>query len=392
MGRGTQNRVASLLRRGPGRVTTLPESTNHLTLDELGIDRAWLEGLESREPIRASSVAWFETPDGDPIVGLTYRCDFRAEEEYGIGKLAQAITGASDRNFQMTEEGRKHVGWFSDVNGLVLSVEPLAKQEFVWGEELRDRFGWAGDEAPAYAKEFPLQVGAVQRIEPKVDRWMTIEQLKDVGRQLGLTQMPRKKDDLYQAVAQAARENGKAENPNSWPTWFENGKTMVFRADGDEPAARVLRRLIKAAQEGYLAIGNGSSNPFGHGLMFFDARDETDGTRQQVAEQFAWYDEQMSKLQPLLDELALHGYVWYFAGNPTVLDTGDGEKKIRYWLNGLRPAEYYDQRRLPEGAVVDPEAAELFKRGGARPLANWFTLEQLTPEAVLEQARASAAK
>lgn len=385
MGRGSQTFTDKILRRG-GKV----ESTNQLALAELGIDRAWLEAQPNEDWPRASTVAWFETPDGDPVVGLTYTCDFRAEEEYGIRDLVKAITGDNERNFHMTEDGARHVGWFNDVNGLILSVRPLAKQEFSWGEQLRESDAWQDDnERPVYAKEFAHRVGYVQQIEPKVDRWMTIAELKEVATTLGLSKLPRKKDDLYAVVAEACRAQGKVENPNSWPTWFEDGKTMVFRADGDEPAAKVLRRLVKAAQDGYLAIGNGSNNPYSRGLMFFDARDETDGLHQQVAEQFAWYDEQMAKLQPYLDELAMHGYVWYFAGNPRVLDRGDGEKKLRFWLNGLRTADYYDLRRLPEGAVVDEEAAELFKRGGVRPIADWFALEQLTPQAVLAKARAA---
>jgi len=359
----------------PLRVRKLsrPRSTNATALAELELTRVELEGLDDGFSSRALSVAFFETPDGDPVVGITYLCDHRAEEEWGVGNLAKALTGDDPRAFQMSRQAFRHIAFFSDRNGLILSTEPLPKQEYAWGEPVGQPEWMRGDAESYtdYARHFEQSLPWVQGINDHVNYWMTSAELREVGRKLGVEKLPRKKSELYDAVAAAARAKGEPKRPDSWPAWFHNGKQMILRADSG-PAARVLARVARAAREGFLGVGNGSSNPFSQGLLFFDVRDETEGLRKAIKERHDWHDAQMKKLAPAERELKRLGYRWYFLGRPREVAWQGEEKALRFWVNGLQLGDPW-RRETPIQA--DEEEQKLMRQ--ARDLSGWFTIPEL---------------
>jgi hypothetical protein len=358
------------------RLGTKTSSTNASALQELQLTREILEQTEDHSMGRTMNIAYFDTPDGDPVVGFTYSCDFRAEEEWGIGDLVKALTGDNPRSFHMTKKAEQYVAFFSDVNGLILSTEPLPKREYSWGEPVGQPAWTQGenDYYTDYARHFEQTLPYAQGIDDHVRSWMSVKELREVGTRFGLEKLPRKKAELYAVVAAVVREQGEPKYPDVWPAWFYNGKQLILRADTGL-GARVLARVAKAARAGQLGVGSGSSNPFSRGLLFFDARDETKGLRQAIKERHDWHDAQMKKVAPAEAELKRLGYCWYALGNPRELDSGDGKQKLRFWVNGLRLQDYYQLRRAGGTILVDEEEKAAMSQ--ARDLAGWFTVDEL---------------
>lgn len=378
MGRGADSGVALDLEQ---RAVT--EISNATALAELGLTREQLDGFDQHHSSpRSFQMISVETPDGDPIVGLQYSCDYRAEEESGMGKLRKKITGEDERNFGMTEEAAPYVAWFSDGNGLILSTERLDGNEFVWGEEIESR-GWGSSNAD-YANFWKGQMTWRVLQEAGVDYHATIPQLRAKAKELGIKPLPAKRDELFDALIETlATAAPREENdPGQWPGWFHYGNLLVLRATDDSPTARVLRRLVRAAKDGTLGIGgSGSGNPFARGFFLYETRDETEGMNEQIDAAFAYHAEKMAAAQPAADFLNSIGLRAYFLGNPRP-STGKGrvrfpdepENDTCYWVNGLRPQGYSYSAPAELREAFGDEDAQLFMKND---LSGWFTASEL---------------
>ena len=321
-------------------VGNLPWS-NKTSLRKLGLDVGDLEEKVTQwnrdlSP-RMFTVGLTETPDGEPIVGLVYQTDYRAEEEYGVRDLRKAITGDDPRNFQMTDEAKEHVAFFDGVRGMVLSTRRLPESHVKWGYEVGDPEKKIGRSfADNYESFYDSSLPYSQGVEAGRNlSWKQVTELRQIAKDLGIKPLPSRKRDLVNAISTAP--NLKRENPERWPGYFHYGNEMVFRAEGDGATAKVLEKLMDAAKHGTLGIGD-ASGPFSSGMFFYDTRDETPGLVDQREAGFDWYDEKMTELKPVADKLKEKGHNWFFLGKPHEIN---GE--IKYWLNGSSGPGYNKQ-------------------------------------------------
>lgn len=367
MGRGKRKVDTLMKRSATGRRTQ-----NEDSFARLAIDKEWLENHLPSGSTCAFTVATVDTPDGEPILGLSYSCDFRAEEEYGVGDLRKALTGTDERRFQMLPKALSKVATFSDVNGLVVSTRDLDKSEFLWGEDVvPGPYGYHAETSPDYVNSFTDRLAGIQGSE-YISSWEKISELKARAKTLGLTKLPTKKADLYDLVVATQAAQGKKKYPEDWPGWFHYGRQLVLRADGDGPTARVLKHLADAARSGTLGIGGKvGSNPFGSGLFLYDTRDETKGLKDEVDARHRWYNKQMKRLEKTEKMLKKQGFHWDFLGNPRE----DEEGIVRYWVNNLGEVQNsWQGERNPD---FDPETKALLNQLYNKIVYGWFTLEEL---------------
>lgn len=364
------------------------EVSNATALAELGLTREQLEAFDGHRYSRPRSftLASVETPDGDPIVGLEYRCDYRAEEEWGMGRLAKTVTGDENRNFGMTEKGRAHVAWFSDGSGIILSDEPLPKQVYEWGEPISTS-RWDEPRPNSieddYARFWQDDIWAGVRRELNLDYWAKVPELREAAKKLGIKPLPSKRDDLINAIAAAGAESLPREenDPGTFPGWFHDGHRFILRATDDSPTSRALKRLVRAAQDGTLGIGGSTAgNPFGRGFFIYETRDETPELNKEIDEAFAFHEAAMSAIEPVLEQLKSWGLRWYFVGNPRPSGRksehyrpAEPEGEIAYWVKGLRAEGYFSPSAELRAAFGD-EIAQLFTKND---LAGWFTGSEL---------------
>lgn len=318
---------------------------NRAAFAELGIDPATIESARREQHARMIAPTLIETPDGDPIIGLSYQTDYKAEEEWGVADLRKAITGPDPIRFAQTPEGAECIRFFSDCNGMVLSTGPRTDAELAWG----DPVGEFGDTRYRGDYEF-----ALFRIAG-IDRWTTVPELRAKAKELGVKPLPSRKEDLIAAITGRLSATGDSAGLVA-PAWFQSGNDLVIRADGDGPAARVVAKLVAAARAGRLGIGDGSG-PFHSGLVLFDAADMTPGQITEITEQHRWHAERMAELEPVKQELLDRGYRFYFLGNPKLIRRkGDSEERLYYWLNAM-------SSRNADGSYSQP--------------SGWFTLDEL---------------
>lgn len=331
------------------------DSSNQTALAELGITVQQLTDHNERPVPKSFTVAWCETPDGDPIAGIVHQCDYRAEEEYGVGDIRRAITGSDIRQFCMTESGRHHAATFSDVRGLVLTSRPLDKPEFLWGEPLHGDFqSW--DYGRAWGSALPW----TRRLDQVANTWMSMAELRNTARTLGIKPLPRSKADIVEAIL--IHPDAGHQLPDLWPGIFDSsGTTLVLRAEGETLTCRVIAKLADAIRVGTLGIGS-ASGPFHTGSFYYDTRDETPGLIQERTERFDWHDARMAELKPVKQTLEARGHRWYALGSPSVIaPKGKTEREVHYWLNGTshpryggQPYGWYTlQELLDEKFVVD---------------------------------------
>lgn len=295
---------------------------------------------------------FIDQPGGEPLAGMAYTLDFCAEEEWGAAELRRSLTGG-DRVFRIRQRGR--VGIVSDACALILSTGDLDSIEPSWSDPLP---GGRAD----HAERFTARAELTRAIRITG----TVQELRARARDLGIRTRGLRKQEVCEAIAAHPRTVAESERPECWPGWFADGRTLVLRAD-QGPAAEVMEGLREAARAGRLGITN-YQVPFGAGLFIYDTRDET---REMVAERtarFAWHDQRMAELAPVMKELAARGHSWFFLGRPTE-SVRDGVRAVRYWLNGTG--------RRPDG------------RWGRQPFG-WFTLEELLVEKFVADADARA--
>lgn len=343
---------------------------------DLGYSDADIRETEHIGP-RTFQVVVADTPDGVPLVGISYRCDYRFEEEDGVNKLHEAIRGEDVNTWRMVPSAQMKVATFRAMNdggSLIISTDVILNDPPVWGEDIvHSTTGWSNTHGSRAAADFPDREGVIRNATnpdtydswwssqlPYTQgmntelRWKKVPELKELAKAAGISPLPKVKDELIAALQAVDTP----EHPNVWPGWFHYGKTLVLRADRGI-AWHVLGMLADAAEAGELAIGGGSQ-AFSTGIGLYDARDVGPKLEAERGESAAWQKARADELEPVAEELAKRGHSWYFLGNPR--ETEDG---VQYWLNGR--------------SVRD-------NHGWFQP-AGWYTLEELLAEKFLEGAR-----
>lgn len=275
------------------------------------------------------------------IDALVYVTDYRAEEEYGTRDLRIAVTSDDKRRFKMTRKARANIRAFSDVNALMLSTKPLPDGDPTWGQTPAppwDGGGWQTRDAGNgdYPGHFSRNVIWARGLP---DPWRMsrkkMDELRADARTLGISPLPRRKDDLVGAICAHPDSLATADTPDCWPGWFHHGDLLVLRAD-DGATADALARIVDAYKAGTLGIGDGSG-VFSTGLTIYDTRQETKRLVREREAAFDWHDTQMSKVADVHQRLK-DRYTVYFLGRPTERDWDKtGERSVKYWLNISRP-------------------------------------------------------
>lgn len=278
---------------------------------------------------REAGIITVDTPDGE-VTGISYQCDFRAEEEYGSSALTDAWTASANEDSFFLAQARKTPDFtesrYTQADLLVLGEDFVAFQA-------PGRFSSPLDQgeitrALAYIKEqtpytrFETSLFSIER--------QTVSELRATLAKRGVKAPSKaRKADLVNAVMRSmvvGREN-------IHPAWFHMGSALILpRGTGDE-FGDMVERLIDAAEAGFLAVGSAGVRAFGSGLTLFDERDLGPKTRDQVSKQNDWYNEQMTPITQVKAELRDEGYSVYHIGNPRTDESG----QTVYFVNASAP-------------------------------------------------------
>lgn len=307
------------------------------------------EERRSPDP-RQAGIIVVDNLGGDPLVGITYRADHRAEEESGTGDLRRAFhERAHPSAFIPVEEAKssevvakikeRPVQRRSNPDSvqadlLFLSEEMVGfrvrqfnfSHEYDLGEAKR-----ALSDGEAYANG----VSVPSSCEPRA---VLVEKAKALGIPIKNRNRADLSAEIYRVMMEAAPES------TVHPGWFRSGTILVLPRTKDTFGA-VLEGLIEAAQAGFLTFGLGGFGPFGSGLSMFDERDLSEASRQNIIEQGQQYRERMEALVPYAGLVRHRLGGFFFLGNPRT--NADGE--VTYWLNGHTTTLSNGQRAQPFG-------------------------------------------
>lgn len=293
------------------------------------------EAVNRHLDTRCFGLSYNETPDGWPIIGVKYQCDFRSEEETGVGAMAKNFAEKGDQTkicFDTPEGGFVFVAsdYVYDVNREILA----------------GRAYWQS------------QLGYAQGGETLNTYRMTVKELKEWARDnnlslKGLT----KRDQIEPRVRLHSVKHSEKSKPNQWPGWFHNGNVMYLKAEGI--VYDVLRLIWMAGGTGDIGVLNGSSG-FGSGFGFFDKADIGPKLQAEIDQADKDYKEAMKALEPVKKELEAKGHRFYFLGKPQQFEG----QPVKYWMNGTKTAMTHNYQ--PFG---------------------WYTLEDLKNETFVEDSR-----
>lgn len=335
---------------------------------EARIDASTMQEPNSRE----ASLQLIETSDG-MILGIKYACDARYEEEAGVGKMAATFARTAHPENFMAQEYLK--------DNPDKSLLTTNQSDLLFLDEFTVGFG---AEVPSrdYSNRLQAELkwcrstSAAAELPWRIERryaWTSVADLKAAAKARGLKGYSRlKSKELVQLLSRddLAQENAGKEvtEVTSQPGSFHYGDLLVFERKAGL-FGEVLERLIEAAKEGFLAVGGGGG-PFGGGFTLFDARDLTEATKSEIAEQSSWRREQLALLEPVANVVQegpmknSWGSAYYALGRPSIIN---GE--IKFWLNG---SSVY----MPNGRSVQP--------------CGWYTLQELLDEKYMDDARAQS--
>jgi hypothetical protein len=238
-----------------------------------------------------------DIPGNSHIVGLTYQCDFKAEEEWGIGDIAKVLNNGRDGEVILNKDSKKHIAFFSDCNGMVISTSPLSYQTLKWGEQGGERFE-TGRLREEYPESWERLLDYTQGVK---SRW-TLErapftELKAMAKEFEISPIPRSRKELAIVLSQHPRLKEEKSKPLAWPGYFQDGKNLILRAD-EGPTSEVLKALIESAKSGNLMLIN-SSVVFARGMILYDVRSETKELKKERAVQIKEYRKNMKVLERL---------------------------------------------------------------------------------------------
>lgn len=310
---------------------------------------------------RQVSIAAIEPQDGaiDPIVGLHYACDFKAEEEWGPAELRKSFSAGSGPGTAYGRLERKQPDFVASHPQCSL-IHVCDAQWVLLTQPLEHR--------PLTAERTLLHALAQQRqmrVPGAPYLWRleraTVPELRALAREKGLrvnTQM--RKPELIQTLM----EHLAPKEALALPGWFQDGHHLVLpRGHG---AFRIVTdRLIAAAERGSLAVGGSGLTTFGSGMSLYDFDDMPAGQVQKIQQAREWRADRMAELEPVIQTLHERGHQWYFLGNPRRINTSTTleNTQVRYWLNS-------HSYRLPNGKNAQPYG--------------WYSLEELLAEKFID--------
>lgn len=256
-----------------------------------------------------------DTPDGDPVLGLAVTPDFRAQEERGVMRLHQQLTGPNPRRTLVLPGSDRLLTTLETPTVLMLSTTPPRTPPTSW-EQLLDRRS-----RELWWRMVPLTRGQHRSLSN-----YTVAQLRELARRHGVSPLPRRKDELVAVVA----AHYPMLTPDQWPHSFPGGSTLLLRAD-DGPTQQVLSEVASAARRGTLGVDLHDGR-WQRGLLLYDTDDETPGLVADREAREDWRCERLAELLPVARRLELLGYRWHHLGSPQVR-THDGEQRVCYWLD-----------------------------------------------------------
>jgi hypothetical protein len=240
----------------------------------------------SRPGLRRIGLA-LVTQDGatDPLVGVAYGGDFRAEEEHGLPQINRGLAAGEHKKRILTGEvdGRWYLGLHAD-QGLHRwqPEETLARQATEAHERSAREAEWAAD---------------------RRDRTLLVPQLREDIRGAGIEgPLPRTKPELQAMHRRVVRHLPEFTDVGE----FHYGDTLIYLAH--QPILIAALRLLADSGK-HLRMG-GSGSPFGTGATIYDERDLT-GDQIESARARADYIARMTKkAEPLRAALNTRGQVY----------------------------------------------------------------------------------
>lgn len=301
-----------------------------------------------------------ENKGGQPVVGLTYRTDYRYEEENGIGEIRNAFMetmNASDffavEHRLMPEyktspqlSGKRQVELvkvYDDVVAFCITAEPWDLDNEI--KEARKDF----------STRFPSRSN-MKFSEYSALKWGSKKNAMDEAARrkiVGRSKMT--KDQLIKAIV--ATEPDSTLRSGS----LHFGNALVIERTDDQ-FGEFLDYLVAAAENGTLYVGN-ASGPFHSGITLLDARDVSDESKDEIADMNAFYRQAMEDLTPVVEEMRERGHFAYALGNPSKFKEGE----TRYFLNSTH--------------------IDLGEGFGRHQVYGWFTLAELSNGEYIEAMR-----
>jgi len=306
---------------------------------------------------RRFGLVMLDQADGDPVVGVSYMNDYRAEEEWGVTDLRKALHGEDKWNQKQVCGAENHIGRFSGGHSLILTKLAYRDLDAVLPTQVEA--GDYGFMQPGYDSWYRSSIASARGLPSAwlPWAWKTVVQLRAIAVAAGVDKPARTKDALIAQI----QFTEVPETPDIWPGWFHFGNVLILKAERGI-MADVLDLLYRAGRApkkggGSLALGSGGFGPFSSGMSLFDSADLGAVYLKERAATEKWTKQQEKALEPVAKELKADGFGYYFLGNPT-----EQKGAVKYWLN-----------------------SHGLKQLGGKQAFGWYTLEELRNKAFLKQ-------
>lgn len=233
---------------------------------------------------------------GEPLLGVQYGGDFRAEEEWGMRFISEALSDGSATSQAGIFEGQYYLAFQGARGANRLDSRVLT-------EALHRR-----QKPPYYA-------GRLR------DERMTVPELRAALKDAGVEQkLPRTKRELHRLYVRIVRNVPDGVDVGE----FHYGDWLVMMAH--DPVLQVALQSLSERFE-TLSAGGGTT-PFGRSLTFFDERDLTAETVEALRRHERFATEAMPQVSDVRERLKANGSL-YFLGHPRLGDSSE----VTYWLN-----------------------------------------------------------
>ncbi|MFS0885281.1 hypothetical protein [Aeromicrobium sp. 179-A 4D2 NHS] len=270
------------------------------------IDAAAAEGERKRANRKIYLTVNKQNGTDEPVIGVTYTGDYRAEEEWGLAAISEKFNGST-------------VNQSDIVSVVTYGAHPYfvieAKKAWDFLDTLADRVDTAASRAISEAEWYD---GYFRDYRKSVADLRA--ELKGI-----VTPLPRKRADLLTALR--VHVHGLPERVSVGE--FHRGDFLVM-APADRLLTDALALLFEATETNNLRFG-GSSNPFSRAVSFFDDRDLTPETVESIRASQHYNDTQMNFIADVKDQLEAKGRL--YAMSPGRLAPGDRPMGDYWFIN-----------------------------------------------------------
>lgn len=303
-------------------------------------------GEEDHESLRAVSVLAIPSPEtpGGYIVGLSYTCDFRAEEEWGSDSLHSAFASRADASTTahriLTADIAAGISRASDPRaydvigkpgrqGSLVTVlddvvslrtgEIFGPEDEKWSDASREKRAIEESRTHIrYARGYVTGRPSLSSLEHE-----TFQTLRARARSLGIERPKTTKRGVIDQIIEASPPSLRYTEPAN----FHDGRHLVIPRTG--AVGIVLDGLLEAVRANALVAGGRLSNPFSRGLVFVDERDFPAQELEKSEAQADWHRSQMIPVQEVGRHLRSTGTSVYYIGSPRQGENGE----VRYSVN-----------------------------------------------------------